>query len=109
MSIKIRGLDELQRQLKSLAERAAAVSGEHSIPIGELLTPKFMAGCSLCNSSDELFTKGGVKFESPEEFEAIPRERMDEVTRNNTRFATWEEMLHSAGAEWTREHLGLSS
>jgi hypothetical protein len=43
MSVKITGFDELQRRLRYFADRADALHGEHSLPLGELLTPEFLA------------------------------------------------------------------
>lgn len=107
MGIKITGLDEFQRQLREFSDRVEAISGERSVPMNELLTPSFLATCTLFNSADELFEKSGYKIESQEEFDAIPHERWDEFIRSNTSFGSWKEMLDAAGVAWAKERLGL--
>ena len=73
----------------------------------ELLTPSFLAGCTLFNSADELFEKSGYKIESQEDFNAIPDEPWDEFIRNNTSFSSWKEMLEAATAAWAKGKLGF--
>lgn len=107
MSIKITGLKEFERKLRGLSDRAEAISGEHSVPMSELLAPSFLAGCTLFNSANELFEKSGYKIESQEDFSAIPDERWDEFIRNNTSFSSWNEMLQAASAAWARRKLGF--
>ncbi len=107
MGMKITGLDELQRKLQDLSRKAEAVGGEHSVPITELLTPTFLAGCTLFNSADELFEKSGFKVESQADFDAIPNDVWDEFIRGNTSFPSWKEMLQAAGANWAKEKLGF--
>lgn len=97
MGIKITGLNEFQRQLRELSDRVEAISGEHSVPMSELLSPSFLASCTLFNSADELFEKSGYKVESQEDFDAIPDEPWDEFIRSNTSFGSWKEMLDAAG------------
>lgn len=107
MSIKITGLDELQRKLRALSERTEAIGGEHSVPIGDLLTPTFLAGCTLFNSADELFEKSGFKVETQADFEAIPDDDWEGFVRGNTSFASWKEMLQAAGARWAEDKIGF--
>jgi len=105
MSMQITGLDELQRKLQELADGADALSGEHALPISELLSPAFLATCTLFNSADEMFEKSGFKIESQADFEAIPDEQWDDFIRGNTSFPSWNEMLQAAGASWAKTKL----
>jgi hypothetical protein len=107
MSMKITGLDQLQRKLNDLKERAESISGERKIPISELLTPDFLAGCSTFSSADEMFERSGFKVESEQDFTAIPDDDWDAFIRANTSCFSWSEMLQAAGAAWAKAKLGF--
>ena len=105
--MKITGLEQLERKLRDLSDRAQSVSGTNSVPVSELLSPSFLAGCTLFNSADELFEKSGFKVESQADFEAIPDDQWDDFIRDNTSFASWKEMLQAAGVAWMKGKLQL--
>lgn len=105
MSIKITGLDQLKRKLEDLSRKAESIGGEHSVPMGELLTPAFLEGCTLFNSADELFEKSGFNLEAQADFAALPDDAWDEFIRGNTSFASWKEMLQAAGAAYVQQKL----
>jgi len=107
MDFEIKGMEELKKQLDDLAQRAERLDGTHSIPVPELLTPSFLAGCSKFASVDEMFQASGFKIESAEDFEAIPKSELDAFIKNNTSFAGWQQMLEAAGAAWTKQQLGF--
>ena len=107
MDFGIKGLEELARKCDDLAERAKRLDGPHDIPIPELLTPSFVAGCSRFVSADEMFQASGFKIESPEDFKAVPDSEWDAFVKNHTSFGSWQEMLGAAGAAWTKKQLGL--
>ena len=105
MGVRITGLDELTRKLQNLSDQAEALHGGHTLPISELLSPSFLATCTLFNSADEMFEKSGFKIESQADFEAIPDDQWDDFIRGNTSFPSWKEMLQAAGAAWARNKL----
>lgn len=107
MDFEIKGLEELARKCDDFAERAKRLDGSHNIPIPELLTPSFLAGCSQFSSADEMFQASGFKIESAEDFKAIPESEWDAFVKNRTSFGGWQEMLKAAGATWTQKQLGL--
>lgn len=105
--MKITGFDELQKKLDKLAQNAAALDGEHSVPVNELLTPAFVARYTRFASADELFEQSGFKIESPEEFAAIPDEEWDEYIRSVSGFSGWQAMLSKAGEAWAAKKLSI--
>jgi len=107
MSVKVTGLDEFQRRLRELRERAEAIDGEQTISMAELLTPDFLASCSTFSSAEEMFERGGFRVETQEDFAAIPDDAWDEFVRLNTSFFSWKEMLDAAGAAWAKSKLGF--
>src|SRR5947207_15498547 len=107
MSIKMTGLDEFRRQLEDLKNKFESVSGQHSVPLNEMLTPDFLATCSTFASAEEMFERSGFKVESQEDFAAIPDEPWDDFISANTSYLNWQEMLKAAGAAWTKARLGF--
>ena len=105
--LEVKGLDELQRRLKDLSRRAENLSGTHSVPLTDLLTPEFLAGCSCFGSADQMFEASGFKVESKEDFEAIPDADWDSFIRGNTSYASWDLMLGEAVKEHMARELGF--
>jgi hypothetical protein len=103
--LKVTGLDELQHRLNDMGRRAESFSGNHSVPVPELLTPDFLRRCSRFQSAEEMFEASGFKIESAEDFTAIPDAAWDEFVRANTSFVSWEAMLGEAGGEWAARRL----
>lgn len=104
---KIDGLDALQQKLGDLAKNAAALDGEHSIPVSELLTDGFIAKHTSFSSSDAMFEASGFKIENQEDFAAIPDDEWDTFIRSISSFDDWKGMLGAAGQEWAVRKLGL--
>jgi hypothetical protein len=103
--LKVTGLEELQRELNDMARRAEDLSGTHSVPISELLTPDFLLQCSRFHSLDEMFEASCFKTESEADFAAIPDAAWDEFIRANTSFANWEAMQGEAASAWAARRL----
>jgi hypothetical protein len=104
---KIDGLDELQRNLEELSDRADEIHGKHEVSLNELLTPGFLSKCSRFISADEMFEASGFKVETTEDFAKIADEEWDLFIQQNTTFATWSDMLPAAGSEWAQKKLQL--
>ena len=104
--IKFDGFDELSKKLDELKESAESIQGTQ-VPLGELLTPGFLAKHTRFLSEDELFEASGLSVQSTEDFEKIPDEEWDNFIQQNTPFASWSDMLSAAGAEWAQKKLGF--
>jgi hypothetical protein len=104
--IEFNGFDELSQKLDELKESAESIQGTQ-VPLGELLTPGFLAKHTRFLSEDELFEASGFSVQSTEDFKKIPDEEWDNFIRQNTPFATWSDMLSAAGAKWAQKKLGF--
>jgi hypothetical protein len=104
---KMDGLDELQKNLEELGDRASQIHGTQEVPMNELLTPGFLAKHSRFLSPDEMFEAAGYSVESSEDFANIPDEEWNQFIQQNTTFASWDDMLSAAGSEWAEKKLGL--
>lgn len=107
MTFRIEGLEDLQRKLEELASKAEELEGGHSVPITDLLTPEFLAGCSAFSSVEEMFEASGFKIENQEDFEAIPDDQWEWFIQQNTSYTSWAEMTQVAGSIWAQHKMGL--
>lgn len=101
MSIKIRrtgNFDKLKKNLKKL-------DGSHQVKLTDLMNESFISTCSNFSSLEDLFNASGFKFESQEDFEAIPDDEWDEFITNNTTYKDWSEMKSAASAEYAKTQL----
>jgi len=101
------GFDELTKALNDLSKRVEELSGEHSIPLSDLLTTGFMHLHSKYLSAEDFFKAGGFEFNSQEEFEKIPEVELDQHIQSNTNFLTWSEMLDEAVKDYMTNKLEL--
>jgi len=105
--VKIEGLDELQRKLTSLSDKAKELDGTHSVSMSDLLTPDFVSRHTRFENVENFLQAGGFSCGSQAEFEAIPEDKLDAFIRSVSSFASWQEMLGAAGQEWAASKLGL--
>jgi len=94
------GLDKLQEKLKKL-ERT------QSVPFDKLFNSGFMNRYSQFTNIEEFFDKGGFEFESEDEFENIPEDKLDQHVQATTNFGKWQEMLTKAGELWITKELNI--
>lgn len=106
MAIEIKGLKEFQNKLKDMSSRMQKLDGTHEVPLTELLTDIFVSQCSAFSSASALFDASGFKVESKEDFAAIPDDAWNSFIKANTSYASWDDMLQAAVAEWTKKRLG---
>ena len=98
--MEIKGLDEVQRELSRLAEKAHKLEGTHSVSAAELLAPAFIqAHTRQYDTAQEWFDASPFRVESSEDFAAIPDAEWDAYVRSTTDFSSWQEMLEDAGRE----------
>ncbi|OOE81419.1 hypothetical protein BZG72_11170 [Salinivibrio sp. PR6] len=109
MSVKITGMDSLQKKLKKMADGARELDGQHQVAIPDLLTESFLAKHTKFTNAQELFDNSGFKIDSPEDFKAIPDDEWDQYISSVSSFESWNEMLQSATAEYAKRKMGLSS
>lgn len=104
--IKVDGFDDFSQKLNELQESADAIHGTQ-VPLGELLTPGFLAKHTRFLSEDEMFEASGFTVITAEDFRKIPDAEWDSFIQKNTPFPTWSDMLSAAASEWTRKTLGF--
>lgn len=93
--------------LKNLQKKMSEMKSEQSVPLTELLTPKFIVSCSSFKNAQELFDKSGFKIDSPNDFAAIPEDAWDKYIAQKTTYKSWSEMLQAATIAWTKKKIGL--
>lgn len=106
-SMKITGLDQLQKKLKQMEKGAKELEHTKQVPFNQLFTPAFMRKYTSFSSMDELLAAGKFNANSQEAFEAIPDEALDKHVKATTKFKDWEEMLGEATSQYALKKLGL--
>ena len=106
-SIKIKGLDKLEKQLKQMQKGAKELSRTKQVSFSELFTTSFMKKYTSFSSMDELLNAGGFKVESQEDFEAIPDTELDRHIAATTKFKNWKDMLNEATTQYAAKKLGV--
>ena len=96
MSIKLNGLDNLQKQLKKMQKTAKELNGTHKVPFDKLFTKSFMTKYTKFSSINDFFKSGGFDVKSENDLKAIPDNEIDLHTSKTTKFKTWEDMLNKA-------------
>lgn len=96
MSIKIKGLDKLQRDLNKMERDINQLFKQNSVSFEELFTERFMKKNTNVVDFDNFLKDGGFHVESEADFEAIPENEFDAYVSKNTKFSSWEEMLGAA-------------
>jgi hypothetical protein len=109
MSVKIKGLNKLQKKLEKISDSAKKLEEKHQVPISELLTRSFLAKHSKFKDPQELFDKSGFTINSEEDFKAIPDADWDKYISSVSDFSSWKEMLQAATAEYVKRRMGLRS
>lgn len=107
MSIKITGLDKLQKDLKNMEKGAKELSKTKQVSFDELFPSSFMLKYTSFTSIDELLDAGGFNSEAYEDFEDIPDDEIDKHIAANTKFNSWEDMLDEATSQYISKKLGF--
>ena len=107
MSVKFSGFDELQKELKKMADGAKELERTKEVPFSELFTTKFMKKHSSFSSFDEFLDAGNFNVKSSEDFDAIPDDVLDRHVSAYTNFTDWDDMLGTATDEYVSRKLGL--
>ena len=95
-------------ELDKLKRKAKKLHGEQDIPYDVLFSTSFMKRYTPYSTKIELFEAGGFKFDSNEEFENLPEEKLDQHVSKSTNFNSWSEMLNKAGEHWLAKEIGVS-
>lgn len=77
----------------------------YSIPIGELLPASFVGRTTNFESIGELLASSGFDTSTQAAFESIPDDDWDQFIESESIFASWREMLRSAGQDWLAKKL----
>lgn len=105
MSIKVTGLDKLQRELADIQRRAKSLDGEHSVPLTELLPPSFMRQNTPYPTLESLLESSGLRFENEADFEQLKTPAWDTFIAQHTKFASWQDLLNAGAADYARRQI----
>ena len=98
MKYNLKGFDQLKKNLSEL-------SGTHTIPLDDLMTPSFISSCSQYSDFEELLEASGFKVETEEDFAAIPDQEWEQYIQTHTSYESWIEMQEAAGVSYIQSKL----
>lgn len=101
-TFRVKGLDQMQKQLERLQKNAEALDGTHHIPMNELFPSSFMGSHSSYSTFQKMYDASPFKDMA---FEKIPDAEWDEYVRQSTKFVSWEKMREAATEEWAKTRL----
>jgi hypothetical protein len=107
MSMKISGLDDLQKQLATLRNNAERVSGTNEVPLAQLLNSEFLLLNTSFESVEDIFQRGGFTIQTQDDFERIPQDKLDALISAHSKFGSWAEMLQAAAQQHLARELGF--
>lgn len=105
MSIEIKGLDNLIKDLKKISDNAEKLSQKDSVNLRELFNDQFISKNSSFTSLGDLLDKSPFVVKSEEDFLAIPDDEWEKFITENTNFSSWEKMQDAAHSEWLDKQL----
>jgi len=101
-SIKITGLDEIQRKLERLRRNAQELDGTHEVPFTELFPDDFMRRNTQFQTMQQMLDASGI--DKPEE---IQGEAWSQFVADHSQFSDWQDMQKAAFTEYVRRKLNL--
>jgi len=99
-SIEIKGLDKIQKNLKSLQREIHKISREQKVPLNNIFPSSFMSKFTQFSSFNEMVNKSPFRVKTEEDFKNIPDKDWDAYVREKTSFNSWDEMLSKAGEQY---------
>lgn len=105
MTITIKGLDELQRKLEQMGERAKELEKPRAVPLDQLLTPTFIEAHTSrrYRSADDWMAASGVTITTAADLGGNPT--WENHVRTTTDFPDWISMLQRATAEFAQRKI----
>ncbi len=100
----------MPRKYKSIKEfgnkvNKATKDASGKVTLNTLFNQGFMSKYSSVKTIDQMFENAGIKIESEDDFNSLPKETIDNAVRRYTNFGSWEEMLNKAGEEYMGEEI----
>jgi len=89
-------------ELKKLQKKVKDISGEHDIPITDLMTDSFIRQHSKFDTFQTLLDASGIK-----NAEEIGNDAFSKFISTNTTFGSWDELKVAAGKEYVTRKLGF--
>lgn len=87
---------EMRKLTRDLEKKAKAISGE--VSFSELFSSEFMVKNTKFSDLDSFFAACGIH--TSDDFKAFPGADLDVFVRDNSQFASWEDMQVKAGKDY---------
>jgi hypothetical protein len=109
IDINVTGLDNLQKTIRNLENKAKELEDGKDVPFEELFHPEFMQTYTEFGDIEAFIISSGLidgKL-TPEKFEELDEIEFDEWVSQKTSFDNWNTMYEKAGQAWMAKHLGF--
>lgn len=107
--MKIKGLNQLKRQLHKLQQDVEKVAKTRIIDIEEMFHENFMQKYTIFLSFQDMLDKSGYEINSNDDFAAIPDEEWDIYIHHTTQFWDWDAMCAQASTDWVSNRLNFNN
>ncbi|MFS1663321.1 hypothetical protein [Streptococcus sp. zg-JUN1979] len=103
MSLNLKGLDKLEKQLTNLAK----TSKSQEFSFDEVFTKQFMVKNTSFENIHDFLLASPEHISTPEEFDNSDETILDNFVSEQTKFNSWEEMLGTGVEELFAKKLGF--
>jgi len=103
-SFEMKGLDKVQKEIEKLQKKVKKVGGKQNVKLTELLPDSFIKKQSNYNSLQSMIDSSPKEINSEKDLDS---EEWNKFIKENSKFSSWEEMLHAGYAEWVKKKLDL--
>jgi len=104
--VSMTGFDELQKSIREMQRKAESLERTKSVPMAELLNPRFLQRYTRCSSFEQMLEQSGFKVETTEDLKAIPDGEWDAYVRSISKFPNWSKMQQKAHEVWVTKKMG---
>jgi hypothetical protein len=107
MKIRVEGVDEVQKNLENILNKAKKIEGKNEVPLTELLPDSFIKKYTNFETAQDFVDVCekllDVDFLSIDEND----EKFNHMIKEKTSFDNWNEMIGEATTQWVGKKLGF--
>lgn len=108
MNIEFGELDQLEKKLKNIQEKAEKLSDmKQEVHTDELFPDSFVQMYTSASTFEELLKEAGYRGNSQEEFEQFMNNDLNAYLAEHSKIKTWKEFQDKAVAAYVARQLGL--
>lgn len=103
----IKGLNDIQKQLKNIENGSRELAKKKSVSFNELFTDSFMKKYTDFPNLEAMLKTFGYNDFTNEDFLAIPDEEINQKVSSSTKFDSWQAMIDKAAELYALDKMGF--